>query len=37
MLERLSWKRLALELFSVYSGPDSGGVCGSSAVVYWRQ
>jgi two-component system phosphate regulon sensor histidine kinase PhoR len=35
VLERLSWKRLALELFlSVYSGPDSGGVCGSSAVVF---
>ncbi|SQC60052.1 Uncharacterised protein [Klebsiella pneumoniae] len=35
MLERLSWKRLALELlFSVYSGPDSGGVCGASAVVF---
>ncbi len=34
MLERLSWKRLALELFSVYSGPDSGVFVGSSAVVF---
>ncbi len=35
MLERLSWKKAgAGALFSVYSGPDSGGVCGSSAVVF---
>ncbi|VEB05778.1 phosphate regulon sensor protein PhoR [Klebsiella pneumoniae] len=35
MLERLSWKRLALELFlACIPALILGGVCGSSAVVF---